>query len=124
MGKSVIDVVQDLFGCNTLLVAANYALVTLIPNTAKAKMIKDMHPIACCNTIYKVILKILIAQLSRVIHEVMDNSQSAFISGRLIHDNIILAHELIRGMEGSIYHLVVPFKWMYKKPTTRWNGRP
>lgn len=44
--QDIIEVVQDFFRHNRLFAAANYALVTLIPKSSEAKMIKDMQPIA------------------------------------------------------------------------------
>jgi hypothetical protein len=42
-------------------------LVTLIPKSSDAKTMKDMRPIACCTTMYKIISKILTTCLSKVI---------------------------------------------------------
>lgn len=80
-----------------MFVAINYASVTLIPKTLEAKGMKELRPIACCTIFYRIISKILTKRLSNVINEVVDISQLAFLPGRVIHDNIFMAHELIRG---------------------------
>lgn len=36
-------------------------------------------------------------RLGRIMNSIINKNQSAFILGRLIHDNIMLAQELIRG---------------------------
>lgn len=82
--------VQELFKCGRIYLAMNCALVTLIPKTPNAKTIREMSPISCCTTLYKIISKVLIARLSRVIHEKVDESQSTFIHGKVIHGNIII----------------------------------
>lgn len=58
---------------------------------------KDLRPIAYCTTLYKIILKILTDSLNKVINAIMDDSKSAFVPSVNIHDNIIIAHELLRG---------------------------
>lgn len=75
----------------------NCALVTLIPKTQNAKNMRDLRPISCCTTLYKIISKILINRLSKVISSVVDYSQFAFITGKVMQDNIIIAQELIKG---------------------------
>ncbi|XP_058783389.1 uncharacterized protein LOC131658071 [Vicia villosa] len=87
----------DFFINKRLYKAANCALVTLIPKSKDASAMREMRPIACCSTIYKIISRILTARLSKVIHTTVHDSQTAFMAGRNIHDNIILTHELIRG---------------------------
>lgn len=72
-------------------------LVGVATKSPEEKSMKDMRPIACCATIYKVISKVLTTRLGKVINEIVDVSQSTFIPGRVIHDNILMAHELLRG---------------------------
>ncbi|XP_058755140.1 uncharacterized protein LOC131628305 [Vicia villosa] len=66
----------------------NCALLTLIPKFPAAKHVKDLRPIACCTTLYKVISKILTNRLSKVIDTVVDYSQPAFIPGKKAYDTL------------------------------------
>lgn len=59
--------VQDFFQNNRLHTAVNCAMMTLIPKPPATKTMKDMRPITCCTTIYKIISKIPTARLSNVI---------------------------------------------------------
>jgi hypothetical protein len=95
--SDVFAAIHEFFDHDRLYVAVNCALVTLIPKSSDAKTMKDMRPIACCTTFYKIISKILTTRLSKVIIVVVDESQSAFVPGKVIQDNIIIAHELLRG---------------------------
>lgn len=80
-----------------LLRAVNCTIVTLLPKSCDAKTTKDLRPISCYTTFYKIISKILTDRLGLVIHDLVDESQSAFIPGWVIHDNIIMAQELVKG---------------------------
>lgn len=80
-----------------MLFAMNCSLVILIPKTREAVTIKDTRTVACCTTIYKIISKILIARLGEVINSVIHENQFAFVPDIIIHDNIMMAQELIRG---------------------------
>ncbi|CAJ2644791.1 unnamed protein product [Trifolium pratense] len=95
--SDVIAAIHEFFDYDRLYAVVNCALVTLIPKSSDAKTMKDMRPIACCTIMYKIISKILTTCLSKVINAVVDESQSAFVPGKIIHDNIIIAHELLRG---------------------------
>lgn len=56
-----------------------------------------MRPISYSSTIYKIISKILTTRLGEAINTIIDDNQSAFIPGRIIHGNIMMAQELVRG---------------------------
>ena len=58
---------------------------------------QDFRPISLCTTVYKCISKILAARLKSIMPSIIDKCQTAFIPGRQISDNILLAQELFRG---------------------------
>ncbi|XP_058752813.1 uncharacterized protein LOC131626004 [Vicia villosa] len=99
VGHSVKEAIREFFNGNKLYKAASCSLVTMIPKSSEAKTVKDMRPITCCSTVYKIISKILIKRLGKVISAVIDDSQLAFVPGKVIHDNIMLAQGLIRGYD-------------------------
>ena len=57
---------------------------------------RDYRPIACCNVLYKVVSKILANRLKVLLPRVITENQSAFIKGRLLLKNVLLASELVK----------------------------
>lgn len=52
------------------------------------------RPIALCNVIYKILSKILANRIKHLLNELINQSQSSFLAGRNIHDNILIFNEL------------------------------
>ncbi|XP_031099768.1 secreted RxLR effector protein 78-like [Ipomoea triloba] len=57
-------------------------------------MVYDLRPIALCNVVYMIMVK-MVGNMMKGLHKVVaSNSQSALLLGRLITDNILVAAEL------------------------------
>lgn len=99
VGQDVVAVVQRFFENGRVddqLIQTNIAL---IPKKKHPQFMTDIRPISLCNVVYRIISKVLANRLKRIIDSVISDTQSTFIPGRLITDNIMIAHELIHFMK-------------------------
>ena len=73
----------------------NNTLITLIPKVANPETSAQFRPISLRNTLYKILAKILVNRLRPILQRIIHLAQSAFVPNRTIHDNILIAHEII-----------------------------
>ncbi|KAK3184877.1 hypothetical protein Dsin_032163 [Dipteronia sinensis] len=95
VGEDVISVVQEFFRSGLLLKELNAMILTLVPKVLNPSKMKDFRPISCCNTLYNIIAKIIANRIKPCLQDIISPSQSAFVAGRSIGDNILLAQELM-----------------------------
>ncbi|KAL0401943.1 UNVERIFIED_CONTAM: hypothetical protein Slati_4224200 [Sesamum latifolium] len=97
IGKEVTQVILDFFATGRLLKQVNATLLSLIPKVQNPTLVAEFRPISCCKMLYKVITKIIVQWLSGLLDKIISPSQNAFVLGRCIGDNILLAQELFQG---------------------------
>lgn len=94
--QDVIESVKEFFNTSKMLRIINKTTLTLIPKNNHAAEVGDYRPIACCNTVYKIISKVLCDRLRGVLPSIIVKNQSAFVEGRSIVQNILICQDLVK----------------------------
>lgn len=104
VGADVLAAVQDFFVSFNLPRQINATVVALIPKIPGASSLSDFRPISLCNTVYKVISRILARRLQLITPEAVQGNQVGFVKGRLLCENVLLASELVANFnnEGNV----------------------
>ena len=76
----------------------NRTLIVLVPKCQNPETINNYRPISLCNTIYKVVTKIIVARIRPLLSNLISPVQAAFVLGRRGVDNTIIVQELIHTM--------------------------
>ena len=95
VGKDVTEVVLSALKSGTIPDSINSTFIALIPKIKDPRKVSDFRPISLCNVVYKLIAKVLVNLLKLILPYVVSDSQSAFLSGRLITDNVLVAFETL-----------------------------
>lgn len=101
VGADVIRDVREFFTTGHLHPQQNETHIRLIPKVTGARSVAEYRPIALCNTHYKIIAKILTRRLKPLLPLLISNTQSAFVSGRAIADNVLITHETLHYLRTS-----------------------
>ncbi|KAL2223899.1 UNVERIFIED_CONTAM: hypothetical protein Sindi_2986700 [Sesamum indicum] len=97
VGQEVTKAVLEFFSTGKLLKQINSTILTVIPKVHSPTSVADFRPISCCNVLYKIIAKLIVQKLSVVLDKIISPCQAAFVPGRSIGDNVMLAQELFTG---------------------------
>lgn len=98
VGGEVTSEILAILNDNAPLGNWNNTIITLILKVANPVMIKEYRPLSFCNVFYKIIARAMTNRLRPIMNIIIDDTQSAFLPGRLISDNILIAFEATHWM--------------------------
>ncbi|XP_057791251.1 uncharacterized protein LOC131008384 [Salvia miltiorrhiza] len=99
--KDICRAVITFFSKSYLPLGCNANTLILIPKKDTVVSVADLRPIVLSNFFFKIISKVLAVRLSIVAAQHVSSNQFGFISGRSIHDCIILGSEGINCLRRS-----------------------
>ena len=88
------------YQCGELTVLQNQSIISLIPKSAKdITILENWRPISLLNVDYKIATKAIANRLKHVLPNIINNSQTGFLKGRYIGENIRILFELLDYVE-------------------------
>ena len=102
VGDEVCQVVLDTHNFRIMPSFLNMTHIALIPKVKNPTCVTDFRPISLCNDIYKLISKVLANRLKKILSHIISPTQSAFILGRLVTNNILAAYETLHTMHSKM----------------------
>ncbi|KAL5759510.1 hypothetical protein ACOSQ2_018348 [Xanthoceras sorbifolium] len=111
VGGDVTSVCLEVLGGKISIKEFNKTNIVLIPKKKNPESLKDFRPISLCSVVYKIIAKVLANRLKKVLPDIISPSQSAFVPGRLIFNNVVVAfealHSLNKKKSGSLWWMAL-----------------
>ncbi|XP_074265807.1 uncharacterized protein LOC141588255 [Silene latifolia] len=93
--KDVTRAVLSVLNSGMVLKELNRTFITLIPKCDNPETVGDYRPISLCNVFMRIVSKCITNRMAIVMGYLVGDFQNAFIPGRQISDNIILANEAL-----------------------------
>uniref|UniRef100_A0A2N9HP80 Reverse transcriptase domain-containing protein n=1 Tax=Fagus sylvatica TaxID=28930 RepID=A0A2N9HP80_FAGSY len=110
VGESVSKEVTQIFNSGKMPSYLNKTLIVLIPKCLGPETLNHFRPISLCNTVYKIVTKIIVSRIRPILSNLISPYQTAFVPGRRGVDNVVIAQELIHTIykkKGRVGHFML-----------------
>ncbi|KAA3480901.1 reverse transcriptase [Gossypium australe] len=95
VGEEVTEFCLSILNGNRGAEQINVTEIVLIPKTTNPISLVNFRPISLCSVLYKIVAKAIVNRLQGVMGLCIDEVQSAFVPGRVITDNTLVAYEIL-----------------------------
>ncbi|PKU60950.1 hypothetical protein MA16_Dca027958 [Dendrobium catenatum] len=96
--EDLMGVVVDFFNGNIIPKYFTSSAIILIPKNENLGNWNEFRPISLCSFFNKLTSKIISLRLGPLLSKIISLNQTAFVKGRLISENILLAQELVNDL--------------------------
>ncbi|GJZ96718.1 RNA-directed DNA polymerase, eukaryota, reverse transcriptase zinc-binding domain protein [Tanacetum coccineum] len=94
VGVDFCKAIKEFFASGKMLKELNSTVISLIPKSQSPLKVTYYRHIACCNVVYKCISKVITGRIKKVLGNLVNINESAFVAGRL-QDNILLMNRAV-----------------------------
>ena len=101
IGDEVSAAVLNCLNSGSFPQSLNNTFITLIPKVKSPSIVSEFQPISLCNTLYKIVSKVVANRLKGILPNLISESQSAFQTDKAISDNILVAFETLHHMKNQ-----------------------
>jgi hypothetical protein len=98
VGENVRKFVEKVWSEPSALSEVNHTDICLIPKVSQPDHIRQFRPISLCITNYKIVSKVVVERLKGCVAKLVSPYQTGFVPGRNIHENIVVAKEMMHSM--------------------------
>ena len=99
--ESVCMEIKRIFASGSMPDYLNRTLILLIPKCQHLETFGSYRPISLCNSVYKIVTKIVVGRIRPLLNKLVSPVQTAFVLGRRGLDNIIIAQKLIHSIDNK-----------------------
>ena len=93
LGDDLTEEVLQVVNTFTVADGWNDTTIVMITKINSPENLTQFRPISLCNVVYKVISKMIAACLKIILSDIISNTPSVFVLGRMITDNVLVAYE-------------------------------
>lgn len=98
IGNDVARICLEVLNFGKELGDINKTYITLIPKKQEPKRMEELRPSSLCKVTYKIIAKAIANRMKKVLESIISPTQTAFVLGRLISDNVVVGFEFIHAI--------------------------
>jgi len=98
VGDDITKIVRAFFCGRELKKYITHMNLVLLPNKEAIRNFSDLRPISLSSFMNKIFSRVIHERLTRFLPKIISPTQSGFMEGRSITENILLAQEIIKDM--------------------------
>ena len=123
--NSICEEIKEVFTHGVVPSYLNETLIALLPKCQNPESLDNYRPISLCNSIYKVISKIIVARIRPHLSNLISPVQATFVPGRRGTNNVCIAQELLHTLDnkkkGRVGYMAIKLDLKKAYDRLEWN---